>query len=91
MQRLLSALLLLIAATGLSATESPIRGGTLNYLLAVQPAMLVAFTTDGVRQISPKITEGLLTYGFDLTPRPGLATAWRVSEDGLTYTFTLRP
>jgi peptide/nickel transport system substrate-binding protein len=91
MHRLLAVLLTLLAGAAPSLAESPVRGGTLNYLLAVQPAMLVAFTTDGVRQISPKITEGLLTYGFDLTPRPGLATAWRVSEDGLTYTFTLRP
>jgi peptide/nickel transport system substrate-binding protein len=33
----------------------------------------------------------LLTYDFDLTPRPLLATAWSVSEDGLEYRFTLRP
>ncbi|HEV2440383.1 MAG TPA: ABC transporter substrate-binding protein [bacterium] len=35
----------------------------------------------------------LLTfYGEDLrTPRPLLATAWRTSADGRTFTFTLRP
>ncbi|MCK1465244.1 ABC transporter substrate-binding protein [Bradyrhizobium sp. 2] len=90
MRRLLVALMALLVGVAPSTATSPVRGGTLNYLLAVQPAMLVAFTTDGVRQISPKITEGLLTYDFDLTPRPSLATAWRVSEDGLTYVFTLR-
>jgi len=31
-------------------------------------------------------------YGADLkTPRPSLATNWKVSEDGRTYTFILRP
>ncbi|TIU26064.1 MAG: ABC transporter substrate-binding protein, partial [Mesorhizobium sp.] len=37
-----------------------------------------------------KVTEGLLTYDFDLTPRPLLATEWSVSDDGLRYTFKLR-
>ncbi len=40
--------------------------------------------------ISAKTTEGLLSYGFDLSPQPQLATAWSVSADGLQYTFTLR-
>jgi peptide/nickel transport system substrate-binding protein len=76
------------APVGLCASERP--GGTLTYILGVQPATLVAFTTDGVRQISPKVTEGLLTYDFDLNPRPALAVEWAISKDGLTYTFGLR-
>ena len=40
--------------------------------------------------ISAKTTEGLLSYGFDLSPQPQLATAWSVSADGLQYSFTLR-
>ena len=33
-----------------------------------------------------------LTYpGPDGRPGPGVAESWQVSEDGLTYTFTLRP
>ncbi|MGH6860382.1 MAG: ABC transporter substrate-binding protein, partial [Phyllobacterium sp.] len=34
--------------------------------------------------------EGLLRYDFDLTPKPALATAWTISDDGLVYTFQLR-
>lgn len=35
--------------------------------------------------------EGLLTYDNHGAIIPGAATAWTVSDDGLTYTFTLRP
>lgn len=36
--------------------------------------------------------EGLVTYDpRTLAPRPGLATAWDISPDLLTYTFHLRP
>ncbi|MCC6705372.1 MAG: hypothetical protein IT334_10880, partial [Thermomicrobiales bacterium] len=32
----------------------------------------------------------LVTKGYDGTIQPGLADSWEVSEDGLTYTFTLK-
>jgi peptide/nickel transport system substrate-binding protein len=74
-------------------TAGPRRGGTVTYLLEPEPTTLVAFNTTGGPTVatSPKVTEGLLTYDFDLTPRPELAVAWGVSEDGLEYTFKLRP
>jgi peptide/nickel transport system substrate-binding protein len=34
--------------------------------------------------------EGLLTIDNEGNPIPELATSWEISEDGLTYTFTLR-
>ncbi|GBD46819.1 ABC transporter substrate-binding protein [Methylopila sp. Yamaguchi] len=73
------------------AAEPP-RGGTVNFILEAEPPTLVtiAHTAGGSQRISPKITEGLLTYDFDLKPRPVLATAWDVAPDGLTYTFKLR-
>ena len=35
--------------------------------------------------------EGLTTIGRDGSPAPGAATDWRLSEDGLRWTFRLRP
>ena len=32
----------------------------------------------------------LIEFGPDLEPVPGLAESWDVSEDGLTWTFTMR-
>ncbi|WP_225889848.1 peptide ABC transporter substrate-binding protein [Indioceanicola profundi] len=42
-------------------------------------------------RIGYDLFEGLLTYGSDGTVVPGAAASWEVSEDGLTYTFKLRP
>lgn len=73
---------------------TPIRGGTLNWVYKVDPgtALFAINTSSGTGQaIGPKIVEGLLTFDYDLTPRPLLATEWSVSLDNLEYTFKLRP
>ncbi|MBF9058114.1 ABC transporter substrate-binding protein [Rhodobacterales bacterium HKCCSP123] len=36
------------------------------------------------------VFEGLTRFGPDGSVNPGLAEAWEISEDGTTYTFTLR-
>ena len=42
-------------------------------------------------RVARNIFEGLVFNDpVDLTPQPGAATAWEISEDGLTYTFHLR-
>jgi ABC-type oligopeptide transport system substrate-binding subunit len=41
-------------------------------------------------QLTRDLFEGLTTYRADGTVGPGAAEHWRVSPDGLTYTFTLR-
>jgi peptide/nickel transport system substrate-binding protein len=71
---------------------SPRRGGRLTVLVNPEPNALVNFaTTAGAEQrISPKVTEGLLAYDFNVQPRAQLATAWSISPDGLQYTFKLR-
>jgi len=74
------------------AATTPPRGGTLTLLVNPEPTVLVnLLTTSGAEQkVSPKVTEGLLSYDFDLNPKPQLATHWSVSSSGMQYTFTLR-
>ncbi len=77
----------------LAALDAPVRtGGTVTLLIEPEPTSLVCFNTTGgpIVATSPKVTEGLLDYGFGLTPRPQLATSWSASDDGLQYTFALR-
>lgn len=89
------AFLLLAASLLLHATASaqPQAGGTLNLLVEPEPTSLVTLTTTAgsAVKVSPKATEGLLSYDFELNPKPQLATAWEVSPNGLEYSFTLRP
>ncbi|WP_167803309.1 ABC transporter substrate-binding protein [Pseudoroseicyclus tamaricis] len=50
-----------------------------------------AISTSGPESfLSPKFYDGLLGYESGMVPKPSLATAWEISEDGLTVTFTLR-
>jgi peptide/nickel transport system substrate-binding protein len=71
----------------------PKRGGTLTIVISAEPPVLTSIATTAFNTVlvSAKVTEGLLTYDFDLNPQPQLATAWSVSPDGLKYTFKLRP
>ena len=42
-------------------------------------------------RLAEALFEGLITYDpADLTPRPGVAESWEVSDDGLVYTFHFR-
>ncbi len=72
--------------------DKPVHGGTLDAVVQPEPPILML----GLNQQSPtqyvggKIYEGLLTYSPDLKPMPSLAKSWKVSEDGLTYTFNLQ-
>jgi peptide/nickel transport system substrate-binding protein len=87
-----------LAATGLAplgaqrANATARHGGTLTVLIDPEPPVLltVANTAGASLYTSSKTNEGLLTYDFNLNPRPQLATSWSVSEDGLEYTFKLR-
>jgi len=71
---------------------APHAGGRVSFVIHPEPTTLVCFnTTEGPAiQASTKVVEGLLTYDFELNPRPQLATAWSISEDGLQYRFELR-
>jgi peptide/nickel transport system substrate-binding protein len=67
-------------------------GGTLNWIIASEPALFVPLTTSAGSScdLGPKVVEGLLTYDYKLNPKPLLATAWSVSKDSLQYRFELR-
>lgn len=92
--------MLVAAATGIGsavpslawAQDKPQKGGTLNLLLFPEPPTLttIAHTAGSSVTISGKVTEGLLTYDFNLNPQPQLAVAWSISPDGLVYRFQLR-
>ncbi|KAA0970986.1 ABC transporter substrate-binding protein [Aureimonas fodinaquatilis] len=74
------------------ATAEPVHGGILTFVLMAEPSVgLVNIVSAGATRTTAKTNEGLLTYDFDLTPRPQLAVEWDVAEDGMTYTFKLRP
>lgn len=91
--------LLLSAGAGVLASTLPGgparaagKGGTLAMVVSPEPnQMIAAFNTASpVTVVSGKIVEGLLTYDFDLSPQPGLATGWEVAADGLSIRFDLR-
>jgi peptide/nickel transport system substrate-binding protein len=72
-------------------TGAPKKGGMLRMWLA-EPVMLTgAFNSTGqIFQVSGKMFDGLVSYDFDLNPKPQLATSWEVSADGKSITFKLR-
>lgn len=74
------------------ALRPPRRGGVLNMLIQPEPPILVSLTHSAgpTTRVSPKVTEGLVTFDLDFRPRPQLATAWTISPDGLRYVFSLR-
>lgn len=74
------------------AAQAQSRGGTLVMITQPEPPLLAPYisTAAPIGQISTKIFDGLLEYGFDLKPKASLATSWDVSPDGKTITFKLR-
>jgi peptide/nickel transport system substrate-binding protein len=83
----------LVPIAARAADRTPVQGGVLTVLLDPEPPTLLTLTnTAGVSlYTSSKTNEGLLTYDFDLNPKPQLAVSWSVTSDGLEYTFKLRP
>jgi peptide/nickel transport system substrate-binding protein len=81
------------AASNAATAGAPVKGGTLTYAIPQEPPSLVSLldTNTSIRNISAKITEGLLRYDAQFKPQPLLAKSWSVSDNGLEYTFKLRP
>ena len=73
--------------------EGELEGETLTLALAEEPASLdPAFAVDrSSTNVVGNLFDPLVRLGPELEPEPALAREWRVSEDGLTVTFLLRP
>ena len=89
---IVTALIMVSRVNGYFLKEIPIDGGTLREGLvglphAVNPVISV---TDADRDISTLVYAGLVKF-VDGAVVPDLASDWKVSADGLTYTFNLRP
>jgi peptide/nickel transport system substrate-binding protein len=90
---ILATLALGAAALGFAdAAQAQKQGGTLVMLVQPEPPTLASYqsTSGPIGQVTAKVYEGLLEYGFDLKPKPGLAKSWTVSPDGKTVTFKLQ-
>jgi peptide/nickel transport system substrate-binding protein len=69
---------------------APKRGGSMTIMFMSEPPFLLSLVNTGSLTCSAKVTEGLLWYDHAMQPHPQLATAWTISPDQKTYTFTLR-
>ncbi|WP_110970661.1 ABC transporter substrate-binding protein [Pseudomonas huaxiensis] len=76
-----------------SVQAEPRDGGVLNLVAQPEPPSLMhgVVTHVSTQYVSGKVLQGLLTFDTALTPQPVLAKSWKVSADGLTYTFDLQP
>lgn len=75
-----------------AVAEQPQDGGTLNMIVQPEPPVLVSAINSAapIGVVSTKMLEGLVTYDFDMNPKPSLALSWVLSKDGKTLTFKLR-
>lgn len=72
--------------------EAPVRGGTLVVAADTEPRNLnpAMVASNGVFYVSSKVVEPLAEMDYATGLRPVLATAWEGSEDGRSFTVTLR-
>jgi peptide/nickel transport system substrate-binding protein len=83
----------LVVAMTLTAGTA-VAGGGLQLGMVLEPPHLdpTAGAAAAIREVGyANIFEGLTRIDETGTVQPGLAREWTVSEDGLTYTFTLAP
>jgi peptide/nickel transport system substrate-binding protein len=70
----------------------PTRGGVLKVVTASEPGIIVdILQSTSSAGVANKVHEGLLAENLDGTFEGRLAERWQISEDGLSYTFHLRP
>lgn len=78
-----------VPAMARSAQES---GGTLVVAFEADPEILDPHNTTALiaGRVIALMNENLVSRDYDGVIQPGLAESWEISEDGLTYSFTLR-
>lgn len=88
----LMATTLLVAASMAAPVMAQESGGRLDIVVQPEPpGLMLGLVQNGpVQLVAGDIYESLLRYNTDLEPQPSLAKSWEISEDGLTYTFTLQ-
>ena len=76
----------------LTACSSDGRDNQIIYPIDKDPEFLdpQIISSDGAKNIIANCFEGLVTLGEDGNIAPGCAESWKISDGGLTYTFTLR-
>ncbi|OWR31532.1 ABC transporter substrate-binding protein [Saccharibacillus sp. O23] len=80
------------AASGTTAASAPVQGGELTYALATSPDTLDPRRSGlavSVR-VFGALYDTLLIRSADGSLGPSLATEWKASDDGLSYTLKLR-
>jgi peptide/nickel transport system substrate-binding protein len=80
------------ATTAAPDTETPTAGGELVVALSTEPnsIYLPNAAERNATNVSVQIFEGPVWIDDDNEIQPALATEWEISDDGLTYTFSLR-
>ncbi len=90
----LTLVLLLILVAGSASAQEPQQGGTL-FVAAetMSDSLEIGFWQGfGSLHIIDSIGEGLVQADFETgAAKPGLAESWTISDDGLVYTFNIRP
>ncbi len=77
-----------------SGDTDPVTDATVRIGLTLEPTNLDIRTTSGValdQILIDNVYEGIVSRASDGSIVPSLASSWTVSEDALTYTFTLQP
>lgn len=76
---------------GTTGSTEPVEGGTLTTMIQTEPDSLDTFISVAADTTSLlyNVYDGLMVLNDDGTMSPDLATGYTVSEDGLTYTFTI--
>lgn len=82
-----------VQSAALCTVSVPAAGGTFVEGIVGRPFALNPLFSDPYpvdRELTDLIFDGLVRYDQTGQPLPALAQEWSVSEDGLTFTFTLR-